>query len=722
MTNENKSVESRDSTDNSPNANVGEMRDGTARRSRPVVQRILARIVMLLGVSTGFGARFAAQLPSGSSYPQYSQPYVDIDEWRDAPVRHRYVHGGFKGTELLFSMYFPPKEQYQGRFFQPLQAVSGNENMAPMAMLQAGSVGFAISSGGYLIESNQGSKNMFGGDPRANAAVAQYSRELAVKMYGGHRPYGYVYGGSGGAFKTIGCVETQPGVWDGSLPFVHGSPAAIPNVFTVQAHAMRILWDKFPQIVDALEPGGSGDMYAGLNQEERDALLEVTRMGFPPRAWFNRQKIAFGYTGVFTSLVDMMVDGDPTYFDDFWTKPGYLGANPTESLKRARIQESTTISALVMPEEARQLGLPLTMSTSQTESGVKFPAALRLAHLPTGNLQGASIIVKSGGAQGHVLYIAGVVRDMVMVGFGARHFQAMAALRAGDEVQIDNSIYLAAQTYHRHQVQTPDYYVWDQFKGPDGKPIYPQRPKILGGGVQSGGASMNGTFSGKMIVLQALMDEAAYPWQADWYRSRIKAALGSQFEDRYRLYYIDNTMHTTQTASPGEPRPVATTRVVSYQGALQQALRDLSAWVEKGIAPPASTTYKVVDGQVQVPASAAERKGIQPVVVVKANGGERANVAVGQKAEFSAVIEVPPGAGSVVGAEWDFEGAGDYPIAGKFDEASSSQARVTLKATYSFSKPGTYFPALRATTQREGDLNSQYARVQNIGRVRVVVQ
>jgi len=130
----------------------------------------------------------------------------------------------------------------------------------------------------------------------------------------------------------------------------------------------------------------------------------------------------------------------------------------------------------------------------------------------------------------------------------------------------------------------------------------------------------------------------------------------------------------------------------------------------------------VVDGQVQVPASAAERKGIQPVVVVKANGGERASVAVGQKVEFSAVIEMPPGAGPVVGAEWDFEGGGDYPVAGKFEETKAPQTRVTLKATYAFSKPGTYFPALRATSQRQGDVNSQYARVQNIGRVRVVVQ
>jgi len=161
---------------------------------------------------TGALAGFAADQTSASKGQvlrkgMYRDPFIDVDEWRDTPVRHRYVHGGFKNTELLFSFYFPPKEHYQGRFFQPLQAVSGNENMAPMAMYQASGVGFALASGAYLVESNQGSRNMFGGSAEANAAVAQYSRELAANMYGKHRPYGYVYGGSGGAFKTLGCIE-----------------------------------------------------------------------------------------------------------------------------------------------------------------------------------------------------------------------------------------------------------------------------------------------------------------------------------------------------------------------------------------------------------------------------------------------------------------------------------------------------------------------------------
>ncbi|HVY02263.1 MAG TPA: hypothetical protein VG983_01300, partial [Caulobacterales bacterium] len=452
-------------------------------------------------------------------------------------------------------------------------------------------------------------------------------------------------------------------------------------------------------------------------EEERAALLEVTRFGFPPRAWFNFERIAFGYTGVFTTLVDRIVDADPAYFEDFWTKPGYLGFDPPESLKRARIQRPAKIAALIMPDEARQMRLPLTMPAAQTQSGVNFPAALRIEPLPAGNLQGASILVKSGAAKGHTLYIAGVRDDAVMIGFGAGHFEAMAGLRAGDDIVIDNSVYLATQTYHRHQIPSPEYYVWSQYKGPDGKPLYPQRPLLPGQDVQSGGATQSGRFHGKIIVLQALWDEAAYPWSADWYRARVKAALGDAIDDRYRLYFIDNAMHTTQAASARDPRPVASTRVISYQGALQQALRDLAAWVEKGAAPPPSTEYEVMDGQVIVPSGAKARKGIQPIVSLRANGAERAEVKIGEPVAFTAAIEAPPDAGAIVKAEWDFDGAGAYPHASNFTPG----ARVTVNARHAFAEPGIYFPALRVSANRASAADDPYAQVLNIARVRVVV-
>ena len=31
----------------------------------------------------------------------FGEPYVDLDEWREVPVRHRYVHGGFAQTETV---------------------------------------------------------------------------------------------------------------------------------------------------------------------------------------------------------------------------------------------------------------------------------------------------------------------------------------------------------------------------------------------------------------------------------------------------------------------------------------------------------------------------------------------------------------------------------------------------------------------------------------------
>ena len=141
------------------------------------------------------------------------------------------MHGGFEGTDLRFSYYFPPEEQYAGRFFQPILAVSGTENAFGSPMLQGmgGSIAFAIDSGAYMVESNLGSLTPYPGEDgtvtgyRASAAAAEYSRIVAAEMYGEHRPYGYCYGGSGGGYKTMSCMENTD-VWDGGVPFIIGSP------------------------------------------------------------------------------------------------------------------------------------------------------------------------------------------------------------------------------------------------------------------------------------------------------------------------------------------------------------------------------------------------------------------------------------------------------------------------------------------------------------------
>jgi hypothetical protein len=659
----------------------------------------------------------------GSREAAFDAPYIDIDEWREEPIRHRYVHGGFEGTDTRFSMHFPPAERYQGRFFQPLMPVSGSEHAAATGVLTGmagigGHVGFAGSNGAILVESNLGRTDPFpGNDPgltmwKASAATARYCRVLAAEMYGDHRAYGYVFGGSGGAFKTISCVEHEIGLWDGALPYVHAHPMALPNVFTIQSHAMRILWDKFPQIVDAIEPGGSGDMYAGLTTEERQALGEITSFGMPPRAWFDVERIAAGYTGVWSMIISIVHNHDPQYFEEFWTTPGYLGADPNSTLHNARVQHTTTVKRVINREEGDAMGLvlPLALRVSYPD----MPVALQVEALPEKSLRGAAVHLTSGEATGRMLYVTEVHGDVLTLGFSEAHAAGLTGIVAGDELRIDNSIYLAAQTYHRHQVH-PALSQWDQYRS-GGEPIYPQRP-LIGAREQR----MTGTWAGKMIVVQTMMDEAAHPVMAHYYRQLVEQQLGTDLDDRYRIWYVDHALHTTPIDAPDDPPPVRTTRVVSYVPVLHQGLLDLANWVENDVAPPPSTNYRVVDNQVFLPASAKERGGIQPVVTLTANGSARADVKVGESVTFVGVAEAPPRTGAIVLAEWDFDGTGQFAEKEKVRGGDGLLSEVMVTTTHTFTEPGTYFPALRITSHRQGDSKAIFGRITNLGRVRVVV-
>lgn len=653
---------------------------------------------------------------------QFQKPYIDIEERReDIAPGCTYVHGGFEGTDLRFSFYYPEKDAYQGRFFQFMAPAEGSENASIGRAGQEDKIGFALTHGAYFVESNMGSTNAVHKPDgtiiyKASAAAAEYSRVVAQRLYGtDKRPYGYIYGGSGGAYKTMSCFENT-NAWDGSVPYIHGTPMSIPNGFCARAYAKRMLRHKFPAIVDALEPGGSGDVYESLNDEEAAVLREVTRLGFPLRSWFYYKEMDDGALPVVSKAT---IGNDSSYYQDFWTIPGYQGADPASNVHADHIQAELTVKAVHLPgrksqeeideEKSHLIGADDAWTRNRDDFGTDGSIRLTVDKVFDADTYayGADLTFLDGGAAGLMLTVSKVRGDEVELApqYGAEGvLEKLALARPGDRVRMDNSDYLAAQTYYRHQTPPADGYVgWDQFRTPDGGWKYPQRALCVGPMIARGscGSLQTGSFNGKMIVVGAAMDESAFPWYLNWYREQVKAYFDPETDDHYRLYIFDHGFHDDRAATVDE------FHITSYLGGLHQALLDLSAWVERGVKPADSTVYRIEEGQVILAKTAQERNGIQPVADLTANGGKKAVVKAGEPVAFRVDVGIPAGAGKLTKIEWSFDGE-DYH-AGEAEES------------HAYSAPGTHFAAVRVSIQRDGTDNI-FTQVRNIDRARVVVE
>jgi len=659
----------------------------------------------------------------------FREPYIDVDEARAEPVPHRYVHGGFTGTDTRFSFYFPPAEAYEGRFYQHITPVPESEHLAPGLTGEEDKIGFSFASGAFFVETNGGGaadlrRVQFDNDPtiaayRSHAAAALYAKSVAQSVYGPHRTYGYAFGGSGGGFRTIGAAENTRGVWDGFVPYVIGSPVAIPNVFTVRMHAMRVLRDVLDDVVDVIEPGSGRTIDDVLTGEQRAAFDEVTKMGFPPRAWYGHRTMGTQAFGVLYKSLGAM---DPAYYQDFWTLPGYLGADPASSVHRDRVRLTSTVTRVYTRQEAHETGLlrvgdgpsgGVDEAFKGSIAGPDVVVAFRIADSPHTDPMNAVITVRTGVAAGTEATSTGTEGDLVIVDFPDL-MPELRELRAGDEVSIDNSNLLAAQTYHRHQVPAAEFAVWDQFRLPDGSPKYPQRPQLLGP-IMSRGASgtiQSGDIDAKMIVVESLHDREAFAWQADWYRSKVGEHLGDTTDGTLRVWMVDHALHG-DVAYQEHP-----THTVSYLGVLHTALRQVAAWAEAGVEPAPSTRYEVVDGQIALPAAAAERGGIQQTVTLTANGADRAEVATGEAVVLRAEAETPGHTSRIVELNWDFDDTGRFADR----QSVAAAASVTQERRHVFREPGTHFVTVRAVAQQAADGESPFGRIQNLARVRVVVR
>lgn len=679
---------------------------------------------------------------------EFSKGFVDIDDMRQrklpdgSMVSYRYVHGGFEGTNVKFSFCFPDKEHYEGRFYQHLSPFPGpDEELAPLPVEgEEDVIGFCLTHGAYCVATNMGSKAAFSSSDdstltyRSCAACAEFSRMKACEVYGYiHRPYGYVFGGSGGGYRTIACIENT-NAFDGAIPYVIGSPVAIPNCQTTRAHAERLLRDKIQDVIAAMEPGGSGDPYAGLEKEEADALREATLFGYPIKSWFESADLKDGSLPVLLPGVKTI---DPTYFEDFWKVPGYYGADPEGSAVRDRICMDSAIKLVYISSQKAVLleGREIDTRNGVNDAWKKMISSesidtepwIELTILPEEKeghslyLKGTRMSILNGRGAGRILQVGRIEENRVYFTDGYKTdgiLETLGLLEPGDSVHIDNSDYIAVQTYHRHQIPAEDYHAWDQFRDKNGRPLYPQRNILIGPRISSHGTGcqQNGQVQGKVILIAAAMDEQGYPWQPDWYRRKVESA--NPGADVCRLWYCDNCLHAdTEEGLEKAPFP----RIVTYVQILRQALLDLAAWVEKDEKPLPSTNYRINVGEVILPEDGMERGGIQPVAHLSVKGEKGVTIEAGESVSFMLRAEVPDGAGRLTAVQWSFEGENDFPVKGELQSDDDGQTGICVME-HIFEKPGVYYPAARVSSERNGDRNALFTQAANLDRVCVKVR
>lgn len=628
---------------------------------------------------------------------EYATAIIDYESELTVPTSIHLISGYFVNTTTRFNVYLPPKSVWGGRFFQhsyPLNTQNATDD----------DIGFAAEAGAYVVQvlGQTGYHH--------EAASAKQSRLIAANYYGvsADSIKGYMFGGSGGSFQVVGAAESTEGVWQGFVPYVLAFPRSIPDANSAIALGGLVLQDVTPSLSDAVLPGGSGDPYAGLSPMQAAVLHETSSNGIPLFAWdaLNYTQASQLLRGFWTVIRNF----DATYSDDFWSKPGYLGTENSDlgnylrdhrridSVAIAKVDSNTTgyVTSLRVPSLNRQKGLiEQTIVAGDTADWVIVNNKDQVVANLTGVL--------------HYNNFTFVPSNAILA----------SVISGGSKLRYDNSYYIAAHAYHRYQV--PDaaegYYVYDQYRFPNGTDMYPRRPVTIGpimSSATTGGALFSGSIraGAKMIFVSNLLDVNAYPWNVDWYLQRMRSS-GIDLGAQARVYSQQHADHFD-----GRIGSFAARRVVRYDPYLWQALTDVANWVENGTEPPQSSQYTVDNAQIAVPNDPATRGGIQPVVTLTANSLKRVQVAAGQLVTFSAVAAVVPGTGSLVRLEWDFEGTGVYTTS---DMTVAAQS-LNVSSSHTYNSKGTYYAAVRVASNRDAKLNEEYVLNYNLDRVRVVVK
>jgi hypothetical protein len=494
--------------------------------------------------------------------------------------------------------------------------------------------------------------------------------------------------------------------------------------FASMFNCQRILGDKIADIADAMAPGGHGDPFVGLDTHQRDELAMLYRLGFPRGDEYMISQ-PLGQMWLWTSMAESLEEQDPSYFENFWTKPGYIGHDHPEFVAADVLDARATVSRVLTGRdilddprfaEPRHQNFRFLVSVfSSLGDGMDLPMAVELEGIDRGYRLGARVMPVTGAAKGRKLYCASHAGNVLYCdGEGEANLLRFRDVLPGDEVHVDNRKFLAYHYFARHHLM--DDMQFDALRV-DGVPIYPQHPVPVQSPLM--GVGYSGLYRGKLIWVHHTKDSSLWPPQGVIYRDAVVRAQGEEgARERFRLRWIENAEHGPSMMVPSLPNRASNTWLIDYMPYIEQSIADLIAWVEDGV-EPVDTAFEWIDNKVILSPDATERRGIQAVVAVTANGAERAEVGVGEPVTLELRAAVPPGAGTIVEADWDFDGTGVFPF--RHSEVDGTAASVTLSTTHAFERPGEYFVTGRVHSHRDGKVDAPSCRIPNLAQARVVV-
>ncbi len=480
------------------------------------------------------------------------------------------------------------------------------------------------------------------------------------------------------------------------MPMIMSYPSFFTFYDSITALTVLILGDKIKDVVDATDPGGSGNPFTTLNNNlQKEALARLYQSGFPRGA-----EAQLGPNPFWS--YSMQILPDPKHWETFWVEPGFEGSDDDPIVKSLLIEEDIEVEELLKVNQIRSLivenaldeGLLRDLRFSKEANiGIKVKCK------NPGKYVGCTMQLPNG----RKMYCTHNV-DNVLVALFSRH--SLDDVELGDKIHIDNRRLVAFSHHHRHFVS--NHYPEMKNFFVDGNPIYKPSSRSL-----DYIPVPSGKFHGKMIIIQNAQDCDACPSNARAYIRSVKNHLGKSLEKYFRIYWTENACHIQPLT------PLESTRYIQWGSIVSQAMNDLIKWIEEGISPPPSTRYNFnIHSALRLPKHASERKGIQPTVQLNIKGKKSTHVKVDQTIILEGEAEAPPNTGYFIRLEWDFAGLGKFSHR---EELSGTENKIKTTVSHEYSQPGTYFVTFRVLLERNGNKHDIIHHIINQSRVRVVV-